>query len=223
MRGLLFTALLVLIAPMIKATDDQQLTAAAASHDALEPLDSATALEAEAAAAAAAKRGVATHMMYPFGGIQNRRQKRTPFIMPSSWMHQMPRRRSSNAFYPTIEEETAAAADADSSEDEAENGIGFERRRRFIYYLPRFSYDNSPYSSQFAPAGAVAALDADQEDFQIRKRGIPYYYPFSGSKRFWNKRQQQLMEDTKRKRGLLLEDLANDDPLAFGWDRKRSS
>merc|ERR1719323_306005 len=101
--------------------------------------------------------------------------------------------------------------DEDDDDEETDNEDPMTRRRRIPYYFPRSWNSLSQWE--------------DKRMTERRKRVSPYFYPNMRALRFlghdvgyanpWRKRMVAV-----RKRDLL-ETLANDDPSAFGYDKKR--
>jgi len=86
--------------------------------------------------------------------------------------------------------------------EEAEES-GLERERRAVYFMPPSLMN------------------------KMWKRGVHYYpvFPYNYRKRFRKRSDGAASseESGELKRGLLMEDLENEDPTSFGYDRKRRS
>lgn len=137
------------------------------------------------------------------------RKKRTPLLYPPPADPSPGMRFYKTNWFKRSQEEIDAHDDTDMHRD-----------RKGVYFIP----PSSLY---------------EQEAFNLgrSKRGIPYYYPvtyypYAYRKRYRMQKRETspdsedqeapaLEEDKRGKRGLFWEDLKNDDPTAFGWDRKR--
>jgi len=158
-------------------------------------------------------------------GVELERLRRIPYYFPASFQRNVYWGAGGGGFRKRAMSPArmdGGEDDDDEEEEELDGRDSMDRRRRILYHYP-LSWEWDGSSNNAAEEEGTAPADEEEEDEKRRRKRVsPYFYPNMRALRFLGRdiAYANPWKRMMRKRDLL-ETLANDDPSAFGYDKKR--